>query len=163
MQREFLLHGYVVRPAEVAKTLLMPRQAWDGTQLETRSSTGVEPLFSLRQEGEETVLSGALGEFRMTREQIKEAEPDPLWESSPGICSHMEADHADTFIEFLKSRGFRREVHEQILMPWVEQRGFFLCGPDVLAWVPFPQECPTPNDVRKNMIKMLRENRDDRS
>ena len=123
----------------------------------TRAPTGHEPLFELSTSDENMILKWPLGMFVLTSREVNEATPDPLWESADGICSHMEKDHADTFGEFYRQRGWQGEVDSQTLMPWVEQRGFFLHNPHCLAWVPFPQECPTPNDVRKSMIKMLRE------
>jgi hypothetical protein len=146
-----------VRPQEVARTLLMDVDDWDGSKLTTRTQAGAAPLYSLHRSDGRLVLEWPRGQFPMDPEQVQETLPDPLWESAAGICRHMEQDHADTFGEFLRVRGWHGEADLRTLMPWVEQRGFFLHNPDCLAWVPFPQICPTPNEVRKSMINMLRE------
>ena len=107
------------------------------------------------------VLEGPLGTYYLNLQEMESAEPDPLWESSGGICRHMDEDHSDTYELFLKARGWRGRAEGSFSMPWVEQRGFFLSGVDCLAWIPFTQLCPTPNEVRKTLIKMLKEIRCD--
>jgi uncharacterized protein DUF2470 len=157
MQPRELLEDYKVRAAEVARTLLQSVDDWDGTPICTRSPAKTAPLYSLRRTDGQLLLEWPRGSFVLTSEAISKATPDPLWESADGICRHMEQDHGDTFKDFLGQRGWQGKVETGTLMPWVEMRGFFLHSPDCLAWIPFPQECPTPNDVRKSMIKMLRE------
>ncbi|MCA9777342.1 MAG: DUF2470 domain-containing protein [Candidatus Eremiobacteraeota bacterium] len=156
-----LIEDYRIRPAQVGKTLLVKAGDWDGSDLATPTAGDQPPLFLLRRQAERVALEGAMGSYLLEFNEIEEAEPDPLWESSAGICRHMDDDHSDTYKLFLRARGWRGSAEGSFSMPWVEQRGFFLSGVDCLAWIPFPQLCPTPNEVRKTLIKMLKEIRCD--
>lgn len=156
-----LTEDYRLEPVEVAKTLLKRAGDWDGGVLTTPTAEGEPPLFTLRRESEGLVLDGPLGFFKLETPALESVEPDPLWESAGGICRHMDEDHSDTYEVFLRARGWQGKKKVSLVMPWVEQRGFFLSGPGCLAWIPFAQICPTPNDVRKTLIKMLKEIRRD--
>ncbi len=156
-----LIEDYRLEPAEVAKTLLARAGDWDGSDLTTPTAQGELPLFTLRRREEKLFLDGPLGTYKMEASLVDSREPDPLWESAAGICRHMDDDHSDTYEVFLKARGWDGEREGSLVMSWVEQRGFFLSGPGCLAWIPFAQNCPTPNDVRKTLIKMLKEIRCD--
>ena len=156
-----LTEDYRLEPVEVAKTLLVRAGNWDGADLRTPTAQDEQPLFTLRRQAEELVLDGPLGRYKFEPSTLEPVEPDPLWESAEGICRHMDEDHSDTYEVFLRARGWDGGGLSSLVMPWVEQRGFFLSGPGCLAWVPFAQNCPTPNDVRKTLIKMLKEIRRD--
>jgi putative heme iron utilization protein len=123
-----------------------------------------EPLFQLLVKGDEVCLRSIFGAENFTLEGMKEEEPDPLWAASRDICRHMEQDHGDTFSAFLHSVGCEVAPDERVAMPWVEKDGFFLEVPNgavsSYVWIAFPAPCPTPNDVRKTLILMLREMRE---
>ena len=149
--------NYDLKPAKVASTLRVR-----GLQGTPEPAQG-QPLFRLSKSGES--LLTAFGEFPISAFMLAATEPDPLWESAQGICSHMEDDHADTFADFLRTAGREVEKGVTVTMPWVEQDGFFLTihqdGAEHV-WVSFPQPCLSANDVRKTLILMLREARHER-
>ena len=135
-------------------------------RVETPSAENSQTLFSLRQnqEGDVFVLHGLNQVAEFSKECLEAAEPDPLWENAHSICSHMEKDHGDTFLSFMAWRGWEGPVPNGTSMPWVDKKGFVLApgGPQGgFVWVPFFEESPSPNDVRKSMIKMLRVIRND--
>lgn len=137
-------------PLEVAATLLRQMRARDRSRC---VRFGDEVLFQLEvSQDQRAALSSPFGAAEFALAEVEQASPDPLWESVKEICEHMEADHSDTFPLFLKEE----QSGATIFMPWVERRGFFLgCGKKA-HWIPFDQECHTPNEVRTNLIKMLR-------
>lgn len=149
-----LLKDYELRPSEVVRTLT---RDWNGEKLSTPTASGETPLFSVWEQGEALVLEWPLGRHTLKRAEVEEATLGLLWESASDICRHMEVDHQDTFKEFLRLRGWIGSEELPTVMPWIEERGFFLSNPELLAWIPFPQPCSTPNEVRKTLIKMLRE------
>jgi len=156
-----LTEDYRLEPVEVATTLLARAGDWDGADLRTPTAEDEQPLFTLRRQEEELILEGPLGHYKIDPSTLTRVKPDPLWESAEGICRHMDEDHSDTYEVFLRARGWEGDRASLLVMPWVEQRGFFLSGSSCLAWIPFAQICPTPNDVRKTLIKMLKEIRRD--
>lgn len=121
------------------------------------------PLFVLS--ADSSILESPFGTVEVDSEALSSTLPDPLWESSAGICAHMEQDHPDTFSSFLRMVGSQPSDLGVVTMPWVEESGFFLSveRPDSRdhVWIPFPHPCPTPNQVRKVLISMLKEARRD--
>jgi hypothetical protein len=126
------------------------------------------PLFLLSVSGrgrKEGMLWSPFGQASLDLEKLSQTQPDPLWESADGICSHMEDDHADTFTTFLSQvgRDSESDAPEQALgMPWVQTTGFFLATTGQYVFLPFPTPCPDANSVRARLIKMLRKARDAR-
>lgn len=158
-------------PLVVARTLwsraasgaegLVLKENEDELRVETPSLQNGSALFCLRQEKARNIfmLQGLDEILELSKESLEAAEPDPLWESAHGICSHMEKDHGDTFGSFMAWRGWEGPAITEISMPWVDKSGFVLAPRGSQAnflWVPFLEESPTPNDVRKSMIKMLK-------
>lgn len=119
------------------------------------------PLFVLEENEETITLSGAGHRIVLSRTEVESATPDPLGSAAYEICSHMEEDHRDTFVHFLRWRGRSCEDSGQVTMPWVDRSGFLLADGSELSWIPFDEDCTTPNLVRKNLIKMLRKIRDE--
>ena len=164
---------YVFDEASVVKTLEARWKTSDsGLEVyhhdqELRVSTKLEEdgafLFCLSSfdDGKSWKLMSPFGEVSPNKEELEVASIDPLWQSAQGICTHMEKDHSETFPDFLNSVGASSEQATEISMPWVESKGFFLSvrreQERNFVWIPFPQECHSPNDVRKTLIKMLRE------
>lgn len=150
---------YVLNPSTVAVTLQHRAQAGHRHHLTICQDGALEvgleqarPLFRL--------LAGQLdspwGQSRWSSEELEDVEPDPLWESMDGICSHMEEDHFDTFATFLSMVG----RHDRATgMPWVESRGFFLSTTTDYVFIPFPTPCTDANSVRVALITMLRKAR----
>ena len=164
---------YELKPQTVVDTLWARYQKGDSRIFPTRgadlrlllgtSPVGDESLFSLSvsKEAEEALLRTAWGKSCGLRIG---GVPDPLWESAEGICAHMDADHADTYPEFLRMKCLPAAA-SSLSMPWVEERGFFLQhrseDGSQFHWIAFPALCPTANDVRKTLIQMLRGSRDE--
>lgn len=139
---------YKLEAGRVAATLLAREGALE------------QDMFRLHSVGESYRLDTPWGEFPLTRQEIEVHEPDPLWQSAAGICSHMEEDHSDSFPVFLRTVGRSLDENERVKMPWVESSGFFLAlecpqGTEH-CWIPFPQVCQDPNQVRTTLIRMLR-------
>lgn len=108
---------------------------------------------------EDSTLSSTYGHACLDPDLLARTEPDPLWDSADGICSHMEQDHADTFALFLQLAGRSAPASQALDMPWVQAEGFFLTTPGDHVFVPFPTPCPDANSVRATLIKMLRKAR----
>jgi len=164
-------HEYRLEPDVVASTLLarsqepeglLVRDGPEGLVIASQASGAAEPLFELTS-GPGSLLRLKMGEtiLDLNRQRVLQTEPDPLWPHAHSICSHMEADHSDSFGEFLKA--FWPEAGEVtgMTMPWVERQGFFLSlqrmGLVEYRFIAFPTPCETANEVRKNLILMLRE------
>lgn len=164
---------YALKPQTVVDTLWARYQKGDSrifslSGADSPLMLGTSPaekeslfVLAVAVEGGPAVLRTPVGELKGLR--VGEA-PDPLWESAEGICAHMDADHADTYPEFLRMKSLP-VVTAPLSMPWVEQRGFFLQhqseGGPRFHWIAFPAPCPTANDVRKTLIQMLRGSRDE--
>lgn len=149
---------YTLEPATVASTLLRQwerlGQGPQGCLEVPYGGKSSKALFRLQVESDGAVhLHTPFGDQRFTADELAEQPPDPLWDAVADICSHMESDHRETFTLFLDKPASEAA---QISMPWVEQRGFFLAQSEQLHWVPFSQPCPTPDQVRASLIKMLR-------
>lgn len=164
---------YELDPQTVADTLWARFQKGDSRvfslkDLKPGLALGTSPLreeslfaLSVGDDADDTVLQTAWGENHLV---VLGDRLDPLWESAEGICAHMDADHADTYPEFLRMKGLPVTA-SSLSMPWVEERGFFLqhqaqSGAQ-FHWIAFPVPCPTANHVRKTLIQMLRGNRDE--
>lgn len=123
------------------------------------STSSGDSLFVLERDsrGEWSLLTFRGTAESWSEEELAKVEPDPLWEAADSICSHMEADHADTFELFLGLIG-RADFSEaqDITMPWVESEGFYLTASGEHHFIPFPHRCEDANSVRATLIKMLR-------
>lgn len=159
---------YDLKAERVIQTIRARLQKGDFGSTESSSAligTRARPLFDLRlsEEGSVWVLEGVGGKYERDENSLQGIEPDPLWDSAAGICSHMEADHADTFRSFLAFVGRENSEFDSVGMPWVEESGFFLSlhssSKIEYVWIPFPEPCPTSGHVRKTLIKMLKEMR----
>lgn len=153
------MSDYVFDPATVAATLRQRIKAGqthaltlhdDGT-VEVGAS-GLPPLFSLSGQR----LVSALGADEPAVLDDATAPPDPLWEASDAICSHMQDDHHDTFAVFLRALG---STEQATGMPWVEARGFVISTEGDYIFVPFPQPCDDAGAVRRTLVAMLKEAR----
>jgi hypothetical protein len=87
--------------------------------------------------------------------------PDPLADAAPGILQHMNADHADALVAYV--RAFAAEPADEATMTAVDRLGFRLrvrTG-DRLHGVriAFLREVRTPDDARVVLIEMVREAR----
>lgn len=129
-----------------------------GERIEVGTVESADSLFVLQGEanGRFTLSAPHSNPESFSREELSRVEPDPLWESADGICSHMEDDHADTFGLFLSLVGRSDLADGQIRMPWVEASGFYLTAGSEHVFIPFPQRCEDANSVRATLIKMLR-------
>ena len=155
---------YPFTAATVAATILARfREAEERGQLPHASARRGDVLevgdglFRLTLSDGSAILNSPFAEATLELMRIEAAEPDPLWQSADGICSHMEQDHSDTFPLFLATVGKADE--RPLGMPWVQQEGFFLTIPSGNVFVPFPAPCPDANSVRATLIKLLRKAR----
>lgn len=165
---------YSFQPLVVVRTILCRLEQSDPTFTSTpiglggatvyttpRKGEGL-PLFTLQVDPEREAVRFRFRDSNseLLLSEVEEMLPDPLWEAAEGICRHMEDDHKDAFSLFLRSVGVELK-DEDVTMPWVERSGFFLSlnSPEICrhVWIPFPQDCETPNEVRKTLIKMLKE------
>lgn len=94
-------------------------------------------------------------------EEYRDARPDPLADSGPGIIRHMNADHADALL--LIARRFANEDPSEAAMTAVDRLGFHLrlkTGDRVHGRrVNFLREIATPEDARAVLIEMVRQAR----
>lgn len=157
--------GYPFAPATVAATILDRfREAEERGQLPHASSRRGDALevgdglFRLTISDGSAVLNSPFAEATLELMRVEAAEPDPLWQSVDGICSHMEQDHSDTFPLFLATVGKADE--QPLSMPWVQKEGFFLSTSSGSVFIPFPTPCSDANSVRATLIKMLRKARE---
>ena len=148
---------YRFEPLVVAKTLLTRDDS--GLKRDSTSVATMETgLFHLSWDENNFAITSPFGAHNFQRADLADVEADVLWESAFGICKHMEDDHADTFPEFLQQVGHQYDEKAEIFMPWVDHQGFFLTVCKEHVFIPFPKACETSNDVRKTLIKMLRDN-----
>lgn len=155
---------YQLQPEVVAKTMLCHLEG-EAEQLGVLSIPRQgSPLFQVEfDQGQERLrLLYVDSEFSFGLTELESVRPDPLWSSAEGICRHMEEDHRDTFDVFLQSVGVE-VAGEDVRMSWIERAGFFLSllSEDTSRhiFIHFPQVCETPGEVRKMLIKMLKEMR----
>ncbi len=94
-------------------------------------------------------------------EQYALAQPDPLFESAPGIIRHMNGDHADALV--LIARRFAGEDADEAAMTAVDRLGFHVrlkSGNRVHGRrIAFLHELRSPEEARKVLVEMVREAR----
>lgn len=88
---------------------------------------------------------------------------DPLAASAAGIIAHMNEDHADALAVYAEVRGGVRLTAPT--MTRVAREGFEITGRDTAGephtiWIPFPEPCGSPGDVRKHLVQMVRADRE---
>lgn len=85
------------------------------------------------------------------------ARPDPLAESAAGIIEHMNRDHADALVAYV--RHFAGEQPDEAQMVAVDRLGFKLhLRQGQRRWsarIAFPREVTTPGESRQVLIEML--------
>jgi putative heme iron utilization protein len=101
---------------------------------------------------------GGFGEIRwIERDEWLVATPE--W--APGearIVEHMNDDHADAMQEMV--RALCGEEPRDVAMLCCDAEGFHLRSSDRPRWIPFAKPCTTPNEVRKEMVRITRESRE---
>jgi heme iron utilization protein len=94
-------------------------------------------------------------------DDYKQAAPDPLAESAPGILAHMNADHVDALI--LLARTHAQLDATEASMTSVDRLGFSLRlkTSDGMkgARINFLREVTTPEETRKVLVEMVRQAR----
>jgi heme iron utilization protein len=101
----------------------------------------------------------------VSADSYREARPDPLAESGPGILAHMNADHADALL--LIARKFvseaASEATSEATMTAVDRLGFHLrlkTGDRIHGRrIAFLREVATPEAARAVLIEMVRQSR----
>jgi hypothetical protein len=95
----------------------------------------------------------------VTAEAYREAEPDPLAPSAPGILSHMNQDHADTLLAYARSLAGAPEATEAV-MTRVDRYGFEMRartpGGERRLRLGFDAPVSTTDEVRRAMIGLAR-------
>jgi putative heme iron utilization protein len=94
----------------------------------------------------------------VSSEDYKQASPDPLAESSPGILAHMNADHIDSMI--LLARTHAQLEATEATMTSVDRLGFSLRLKTAEgikgARINFLREVATAQETRKVLVEMVR-------
>lgn len=94
-------------------------------------------------------------------DDYRNASPDPLAESAPGIIQHMNADHADALL--LIARQLAGEHPDEASMTAIDRLGFHLkmkSGDRVHGRrVPFPREIEDKAEARAVLVEMVRQAR----
>ena len=97
----------------------------------------------------------------ISAEDYRDARPDPLAESGPGIIRHMNADHADALL--LIANRFAAEAASEAAMTAVDRLGFHLrlkTGDRMHGRrIAFLREVATSEDARAVLIEMVRQSR----
>ena len=95
----------------------------------------------------------------VTPEAYREAEPDPLAPSAPGILSHMNQDHADTLLAYARSLAGAPEATGAVITR-VDRYGFEMRagapGGERLLRLGFDPPVTTTDEVRRAMIALAR-------
>ena len=86
------------------------------------------------------------------------AQPDPLFESAPGIIEHMNTDHAEALV--LIARHYAGAQADSASMTAVDRLGFNLrlkAGEEVHGQrVSFPREVTSAGEARKVFVEMVK-------
>jgi heme oxygenase (biliverdin-IX-beta and delta-forming) len=93
----------------------------------------------------------------------RDASPDPLCESAPGILAHMNADHREALVLYCRAFADVEVASDDTEMVGVDRLGFRVraataAGARQLRIV-FPRAVATPDETRRALIEMLRDAR----
>ncbi|HZR83785.1 MAG TPA: DUF2470 domain-containing protein [Candidatus Binatia bacterium] len=95
--------------------------------------------------------------------EYRQAAPDPLVASAPGILAHMNADHGDALVLYCRVFGGVAADVDSAEMLAVDRLGFRVRaataeGARTLR-IPFPRPVATPEETRKVLVEMVRDAR----